>query len=160
MGLWAVTGTRRNPLVMAALMLLLGMSAAEACSSLEPPQTRAQLFARASAVFVAHLLRTEEIKATTPFGDQPLPVVEATFRTIEVFKGRPPADERVRSLVYGPGNCSLPLLSGLDYVFFLYDNDSNFVLLLPGGNEMYFNLEGTSAKETMEDLRKLANQVR
>lgn len=109
-------------------------------------------------MFVAHLLATKEIEAATPLGGQLLPVVEATFRTIEVFKGHPPADDTVRSLVYGPGNCSLPLLSGLDYVFFLYDDDDNFVLMLPGGNEMYFSLKSTAAKETMEELRKLASQ--
>jgi hypothetical protein len=134
--------------------LLACMSTAQACSSTEPPQSRAQLFARASTVFTAHLLRTEEIPPTiTPMAD-----VEATFRTIEIFKGQPPADGKVRTFVYGPGNCSVPLLAGSDYLFFLYEN--NYVLLLPGGFELFWNLEGTEAREILTEIRELAKKGR
>jgi hypothetical protein len=148
----------RDLIVTAGLTFLTSVGAVQACSSLQPPQTEDQLFARASAVFLAHLLRTEEINATTPLLKESQPVVEATFRALEVFKGQPPTDGKVRSIVYGPGNCSVPLLAGSDYLFFLYDSTRNFVLQLPGGSQMFINLEGREAKKILNQLRELANK--
>jgi hypothetical protein len=143
----------RDLAVLGALVLVVNVGTAQACSSTEPEQTRAQLFARASSIFTAHLLRTEEIPAT----GRPIADVEATFRTIEVFKGQPPATGKVRTLVYGPGNCSVPLLAGADYLLFLYDSD--YVLLLPGGSELIWNLEGRVAKKLLAELRELAKKT-
>jgi hypothetical protein len=112
------------------------------------------LFAQASTVFTAHLLRTEEISAKIAHHSEP--VVEAAFRTIEIFKGQPPTDGKIMSPVYLPGNCSVPLLAGSDYLIFLYD--SNVVLMLPGGTEMFWNLEGIEAKRILNELRELAGK--
>lgn len=86
-----------------------------------------------------------------------LPEVEATFRTIEIFKGQPPPDGKVRSFVFGPGNCSVPLLAESDYLFFLYD--SNRVLLLPGGSDLVWDVKGTAATKVFEELRELAKKA-
>ncbi|MBV8536257.1 MAG: hypothetical protein JO128_11730 [Alphaproteobacteria bacterium] len=85
------------------------------------------------------------------------PDVEASFRTIEIFKGYPPADGKVRSPAFGPGNCSVPLLAGSDYILFLYENN---LVLLPGGSELVFNLEGTEVKKALGELRELAKTNR
>ena len=141
-------------------LLTASVSTAQACSPSpsDPPQSQPQLFARASTVFVAHLLRTEEIAAATPLNPEPGPVVEATFQTIEVFKGQPPPDQRVRSPVFAPGNCSVPLLAGSDYLFFLYSADANFVLMLPGGSTLIWDVNGSATKEELGQLRKLAKK--
>lgn len=81
--------------------------------------TDEQLYKSASAVFVAHITKTEE-KSSPVGGDKrlPWPIVEGNFKLIEILKGEPPADGKVKDLVFGPGNCSLGLFAGLDYVFF------------------------------------------
>jgi hypothetical protein len=94
-------------------------------------------FARARTVFAARVVRTEE--AQMLLGREIRTIVEATFRVSEVFKGAPPQEQKVRSLVYGPTNCTIPLLVGWDYVFFLSsDDDRNFVYT-PGGHAYPLN---------------------
>jgi hypothetical protein len=139
-------------------MLLAVTGAANACSSLEGPPTEEQLFAKASAVFLAHVVRTEETQGANPLlvSHPTSAMVDATFRVIEVLKGEPPADGKVRSLVYGAGNCSVALLAGLDYLVFL--QDGNFVLW-PGGTMAFFNLDGTEPKRLLEKFRNLAKQA-
>src|SRR5262249_47367517 len=112
----AAAGGAMRRLTLSGLLLLIATGAAMACSSIEPVSDE-RSFANASAVFVGHVLRTEETQSPDP---QPADhattrMVEATVRTIEVLKGQPPADGKVRSLVYGPGNCSVALLAGVDY---------------------------------------------
>jgi hypothetical protein len=134
------------------LPLLLAMVTLDAlaCSTLGPPPTVEENFAAASAVFVAHITKTEEI---LPAKDGvPIPVVAGTFRVLEVLKGMPPADNKVESVVFGPGNCSVPLLAGWDYVFFLRDGRQ---LVSIFGTESFFNIHGTEPKKLLEKLRQL-----
>ena len=71
--------------------LLLGnTTSAWACSY--ERRSDGQLFAKASAVFIAHVVRTEETTGVSPLSDKPEPLVEATFRLVETLKGRPPPD--------------------------------------------------------------------
>ena len=103
-------------------------------------------------------------EAQIVFDGKTWPIVEGTFRTIEVLKGEPPQDQKVRSLVYGPGNCTIPLLSGWDYVFLLghitfADSDHNLVSW-PDGSFGLFNIEGTEAKRKLDELRKLSRETK
>jgi hypothetical protein len=143
----------RNLLLGAALLLLAGTTAAMACSTTQPPPTTEEQFAKATRVLVARIVRTEEARMVLPPADE-MPIVEGTVRVIEILKGQPPEDGKVRSLVYGPGNCTIPLLAGWDYVFFLYE-DKNFVQWL-GGSVGNWSLEGKEAKSLLEKLRKLS----
>jgi hypothetical protein len=138
-------------------MLLTATGAGRACSSLEPV-TEERSFAKASAVFLAHVIRTEETEGENPLliNHPTAPMVEATFPVIEVLKGQPPADGKVRSLVVGYGNyCSIPLFAGLDYVFFV--EDGNFISLL-GGTRPFITINGYEPKRLIEKLRALAKQ--
>jgi hypothetical protein len=146
-------------LIAGSLSLVLAMPAM-ACSSLKPFPTEDQLFASSSAVFLAHLQRVEEVGSVTPNtehgagnGDK---IVEGTFRLLETIKGQPPADNKIKSLAYGTGNCSLPLLAGNDYLFFL--ESDNFVLLWHGGAEALINIESAPTREMLDKLRNLARQ--
>src|SRR5262249_18612234 len=129
-----------------ALLLVAGTQAARACSysfGHEPPSDE-QLFSQASTVFVAHVFRVEkagvvsqrELLAFPPWrvespppksaieSKPPIPAIEATFRVVEVFKGEPPSDGKVRAPIYM--HCVGPaLLAGSDHVFFLHEG--NFV---------------------------------
>jgi hypothetical protein len=107
-------------------MLLLGISAASACSW-DQTITDEQRLSRANSVFIAHVIRTEEIEPPHSGADvsrffADAPIIRATFRTVEVFKGQPPVDATIRSVVFGGGNCTLPIIAGLDYLVFLSDD--------------------------------------
>jgi hypothetical protein len=129
---------------------------ASACSVSKPP-TDEERFKNASAVFVAHLTKAEEGDALRR-GSQPAgpvtqePTVVGTFRVIEVLKGTPPEDRTVRDYVFAPGNCSLGLFPGIDYLFFLHGD--NWVLW-PGGSKGILNLQAPPVQQLLEKLRKL-----
>src|SRR5262249_55218590 len=132
---------RRQLFLLLAILLCTKAETATACSRVDQPPSDEELFAKASAVFVGHVIRVEEAGTVslsellayppwvTPEWRQPkaileslppTPAVEATFRVVEVFKGQPPADGKIRAPV---GNyCTGPLLlPGSDHVFFLHD---------------------------------------
>jgi hypothetical protein len=160
-------------LSLCAALALAGASAASACWPADRPLNTEELatwkgptieeqFAKATAVFVARIVRTEETRID--MGGSTRPVVEATFQTIEVLKGRPPEDQKVRSLVFGPGNCTIPILAGWSFVLFLrqdtesvlvQDNAWNFVWWTTGSFPA-LNLEAKDVKEELAKLRKLA----
>jgi hypothetical protein len=109
-------------------------------------------FAKATTVFVARIERTEEAQMVAHGASET--IVEGTFRTIEVLKGQPPKDRKVRSLVYTGSNCTIPLR--WHYVFFLRsDNDSNLVWW-PTGSFGTDNLGGSEPKSILEERRKLS----
>jgi hypothetical protein len=130
-------------LIIAALpcLILIGTSGALACSPAPPNLSIPEKFAKASAVFAARIFRTEEV-----FGKG----IEATFRVIEIFKGQPPSDQKVRSMEFRPGACGFPLMAGIDHLFFLAEgqtdvwlnNDSAraFVAELPHGQKLLAEL--------------------
>jgi hypothetical protein len=145
-----------------ALLLSMG-GAACACSSRESSASDEERYGKASAVFVAHIVRTDETRASVRGSNEPLAIVEGTFRVVEVLKGRPPEDRKIRDLVYGPGNCSLGLLAGIDYLVFLYKDsyvlwpgeaESNFVLW-PGGSRPFIDISASEPKRLLEKLRAL-----
>ena len=84
-------------------------------------------------------------------------VVEANYEVKEVFKGTPPASGIVRDFPFGPGNCSLGLLPGVEYVF--YPDENNFVLIF-SGSFGFINAEGNDVKPRLEALRQQASANR
>jgi hypothetical protein len=118
------------------------------------PRSSEELFADASTVFRA---RVTEVKLAT-LADPSIPtehveVVEGRYEIREVFKGAPSRTGIVRDLPFGPGNCSLGLLPGMEYVFFPGEHE---MVLLPSGSFAFFNAEGSEVKPRLEALRKLA----
>jgi hypothetical protein len=93
-------------------------------------------------------------------GGRTMPIVEATFRTIEVLKGQPPVDQKIRSLVFGPGNCTIPILTGWTHVLFLgpggpfIDTDDKNLIWSTSGSFPAPNLDAKGVKEELEKLRK------
>jgi hypothetical protein len=133
---------------------ILSVGSTHACSVAEgsPEPTKEALFAEASTVFVGHVVFVEEVAAQ--HRDPNEPVLEAKFRVTEVLKGQPPADNKVRSFGYGPGNCTAPMLAGMDYLFFLHQGVQNFVDW-PSGTETFFNINGTETQALLARLRAL-----
>ncbi len=125
-----------------------------ACSITGEKPTDEQLFAKANSVFVAHVYRTEEKSFQPTDSKESIAAVEADFCVIEVLKGKPPADNKVKDFVFGPGNCSLGLLAGFDYLFFVPNGPDNLVLW-PTGSRALFNLKGTEVVKTLSNFRRL-----
>jgi hypothetical protein len=80
--------------VLLAVLLLGRPEAARACSWYPRPSDE-DLFSKASAVFVARVVRAEAVETQYPRAGRG-PGVEATFRLIEVLEGQPPADGKAR----------------------------------------------------------------
>jgi len=111
--------TRRRWLdvVLSALALvILGSSTAWGCSCVKRDEQ--QLYADAEAVFLAEVTDTHLKRAGTSKGP-PGDVVEARVDILEYFK-KPGYDiETVRDAPFGIGNCSIGLMSGVKYIFFV-----------------------------------------
>jgi hypothetical protein len=137
------------------LLWLWGMPNGHACS-LGPPgtpePTEEDLFSKASAVFIGHLTKTEEIMPRGK-GKYEAGEIEGTFNLVEVLKGEPPADHKIKSMIYGPGNCTLPLLSGFDYILFT-NNDDKYITTF-SGSSAELNLDAPRVRERLERLRAL-----
>lgn len=140
-----------------ALVLLVNTAPVRACSF--ERLSDEQLFSRASTVFVARIVRTDEATGLLSLSDKPEAIVEASFRVIEVLKGQPPQNGKVKSRAWGGGNCSVPLVAATDYLFFLHGNE---YVLLPGGSRIIL-LEGVQSvvgetESVLERLRALSDR--
>jgi hypothetical protein len=143
--------------IVPGLAALLVASSAAACSSLKHPSAE-ELFAKATSVFRARVTEARLATFANPMKSaERVEVVEARYEITEVFKGNPSPSGVVRDLPFGPGNCSLGLLPGTEYVFFPGEND--FVLIY-SGSFAFFNAEGSEVKPQFEALRKLGAQAR
>jgi hypothetical protein len=138
--------------IFAILSMFLSVQAM-ACSSLSHP-TDSELFAGAKAVFRARVTEAKLAKFANPYNpSEVVEVVEAKYEIREVYKGTPSASGVVRDLPFGPGNCSLGLMPGMEYVFY---PDKNDMVLIFSGSFGYFNADGTEVKPKLEALRTLS----
>jgi hypothetical protein len=142
-------------IALAFAAIMFSANIAFACSTRGPDgsPTIEQLFAKSTSVFVAHILRTQE--SALKVSD--IPIIEGEFRLVEVIKGTPPPDYKVRDFVYGYGNCSLGLLAGLDYVFFIQKENHDLVVW-PSGSQPLININGKESAEFLEKLRRLQEE--
>jgi len=107
-------------LIRLAVMIAIAVmtSPAFACSRVGGPPTVAESLASADEVFIAHLVSVKEIVMKGPEREEG-PILEGQYRLIEVLKGKPARSGKVHDLPFGPGNCSLGLMVGWDYVFMI-----------------------------------------
>jgi len=141
--------------LVAAAVLAAASADLSACSTIPPELS----YEQASTVFVGHIIRTEEAEALRESADSPpIPVVEASLRVMEVLKGKPPMDGKVKTAV-ATISCNAPLIRGFDYVIFLHSEDS---LRPPNlGAYLLSSLDrdpafGTDTRRVLEKLRSLS----
>jgi hypothetical protein len=79
-------------------------------------------------------------------------ILEARYEVKEVLKGTPPTSGVVKDLPFGPGNCSLPLHLGLEFVFMPDEFDMEQIST---GSFGYFNPEGTAILPRLASIRAL-----
>jgi hypothetical protein len=144
-------------LLLVASVVLVNTTPVRACSY--EKFSDEQLFAKASAIFVAHVTRTEEATGASPLSGKREVIVEGSFRVIETLKGQAPADGKVKSPIWSNGNCGVLLVAAVDYLFFLHDD--NYVLI-PGGSRSIV-LDGAESVETsslLQGLRALSDKAK
>ena len=142
----------------ALLAILLAASAlrTQACSLPEPPSEEAK-FEQAKEVFLARIVRVEETGTSARIGTSETSTVQGTYKLIEVFKGEPKDNGTVLDFVFTPGNCSLGIMPGLYYVFFI--RPENRLVLWINGSRGYLNLDGSVPKRDLERFRELGRKA-
>jgi hypothetical protein len=138
-----------------AILLLLPVRAG-ACSMPEPASEE-EKFAQAKEVFLARVVRVEETGKPERIGGSEIKTVQGTYKLLEVFKGEPKDGDKVLDFVFTPGNCSLGIMPGLFYVFFV--RPENRLVLWVNGSRGYINLEGSVPKADLERFRALARKT-
>jgi hypothetical protein len=128
-----------------------------ACSSLEYT-TDEQNFQKANEVFIARIVGTDEKTFHNERFVNGIPVVEGRYHLVETLKGHPSQDGIVRDFVYSKGNCSLGLLTGITYLFFISD-DSRLVLT-PDGSRGIINMDAEPIRQTLTKLRELSKNIK
>ena len=129
-----------------------------ACSTLHPLTLQQQVDAAAN-IFRARVVEA----AVKPVGTLPegwaspspeiAEIVEARIELRELIKGHAPAEGIVRDFPFMPGNCSLGLMPGVEYLFM---PDANGFVLIPTGSFGYINAQGTETKATLDEVRTAA----
>ena len=141
--------------VLSACLLFAPLRAA-ACS-VEERISDEEKFARAKEVFLARVIRVEEAATPARWGSVEFKAVQGTYKLLEVFKGEPKDGDTVLDFVFNPGNCSLGIMAGLYYVFFI--RPENRLVLWVGGSRGYINLEGSVPKADIARFRTLGRKT-
>ena len=95
---------------------------AQACSCLGDRDTKS-LYNHAAAVVLAEITSTKLVKTT--YSDHDIEYIVADIDVIETFKKGDEPITQVADLVLEIGNCSIGLMSGLEYVFFIRNNNED-----------------------------------
>jgi len=140
------------------LAILVAASAlrAEACS-IRDLATEEEKFAQAKEVFLARIVRIEETAKPERLGNTDIKAVQGTYKLVEVFKGEPKDSDTVVDFVFNPGNCSLGIMAGLHYVFFI--RPENRLVLWVYGSRGYMNLDGSVPRKDLARLRELGGKA-
>ena len=140
---------------LATFLALLAAARADACS-IRDLSTEEEKFARAKDVFLARIVRVEETGKAERMAGGEVKTVQATYKLLEVFKGDPKDGDTVLDFVFTPGNCSLGIMPGLYYVFFI--QPENRLVLWVNGSRGYINPDGSVPKADFERFRALARK--
>jgi hypothetical protein len=140
----------------AVLVLILTALRGEACS-IRDLATEEEKFAQAKEVFLARVVRVEESSKPERIGSTEIKAVQGTYKLVEVFKVEPKDNDTVVDFVFNPGNCSLGIMAGLHYVFFI--RPENRLVLWVYGSRGYMNLDGSTPKKDLARLRELGGKA-
>lgn len=140
----------------AILLLFLTAFRAEACS-IRDLASEDEKFAQAKEVFLARIVRVEESAKPERIGSTEIKAVQGTYKLLEVFKGEPKDNDTVVDFVFSPGNCSLGIMAGLHYVFFI--RPENRLVLWVYGSRGYINLDGSVPKKDLARFRELGGKA-
>lgn len=156
-----MTSLNAATIIIAYSLLVIFNSSAKACQFEDSSASIDVFYKKATTVFTAHLNETRERRdyILRVLIDKPVPIVEGKFEVVEELKGKPPTDGIVRDLPFGPGNCSIPLLVGLDYLFMWGETDGEYHYVgMPTGSRPLHSLKSEAAQKFIAQLRELKDQ--
>jgi len=118
----------------AAILISLSAVDAQACSCLSVPDK--QRHSEASDVFIGTVIETKLIRKTEKFDEHEVSTdyVEAKIRKTKTIKGEASEYTEVLDKVANGANCAIGLITGRDYLFYLYDDN---VLSICEGSRLY-----------------------
>ncbi len=138
---------------------------AVACSRIGGPPILQESFRASDEVFIAHLVSAAEIQFPGDDGDDEEDRfdrigIEGRYTLIESLKGSPAKQGIVHDFPFGPGNCSLGLLPGWDYVFFVETKPEHpgirWVGMFSGSFPLGpYRSSGTAEEKELVELRAL-----
>ena len=118
---------------------------AGACSG--PRYTGKAAFENAKRVFRAKILQTELVFENYEGSDYE--IINSKYELLEVYKGNVSENGIVKTIPFFPGNCSVALLTGSEYVIYLGEDDFVYDF---NGTWGYLDSE---IKKTAEELREI-----
>lgn len=128
--------------------LILSLSAVDcfACSCLN--LSTQQRYQKASDIFLGKVIETKLVSETQGFGEQEITShkVRATISVTREIKGKHSQQIDVEDSVADGANCGVGLLTGREYLFYLYDDQS---VSICGGSKLYNEF---SDKDLIEEL--------
>ena len=118
-------------------------------------------FNEADTVLLAEVTNTRLVK--TSYEGEELEIVEADFKAIEIFKEGAETTNFVRGLSFGFGNCSVGLMSGMEYIFYIsteneeYGEEFNYFVNMCDGSTAV-NIHRNNFEEELEKLRNFGKK--
>jgi len=136
------------------VFILLAITSVQglACSRLGKEPSLTEKFVEADGVALVKITSTRLVVDDSTKDVWERETVEATYDVLEAFKGdhsRPV----VREMVFGPGNCTFPLLTGNIYVLFIEKGNRSISSM--NGTQILWNVDGTEVKPMLAQLRSL-----
>jgi hypothetical protein len=152
----------RKQLLVLPLLFFVHSELVCACSCISA--TEEEYFA--AAAYVAHIKVTaailrpiQELKGEVPDIDDTVDkipeYVRVSFDALAVFKNTGQLPPYLREIPFGPGNCMIGLMPGMEYVIYL-DADAKGFTSLCSGSFGIFNREGTEVRPKLQRLREMA----
>lgn len=135
-----------------SFILLAILSAQSLACSVSKAPSLSEKFGAAEGVALVKIISTRLVVDNNRKDEWERETVEATYEVLEAFKGdhsRP----IVREMVFGPGNCTIPLLTG--NMYFLFIEKGSKTINWPSGSEMIWNIDGDNVKPILTELRSL-----
>ena len=132
-----------------SFVLLTILSAQSFACSVSKEPALSEKFAAAGGVALVKIISTRLIVDNSKKDEWERETVEATYEVLEAFKGdhsRPV----IREMVFGPGNCTVPLLTG--NMYFLFIQKENGTINWTTRSEMIWNIDGDNVKPILAEL--------
>ena len=106
-----------------AVLMVLNVIDAHACSCLAVPDE--QRYSDASDIFVGKVVETKLISKLEPFADKEgsMENIAAKIKVVKAIKGDSAEEVDVLDGVANGANCAVGLMTGREYLFYLYDNN-------------------------------------
>jgi len=124
---------------------------ADACSG--PSYTGKAAFDNAKRVFRAKILQTEIV--FEDFKGSDYEIIDSKYELLEIYKGNVSENGVVKTIPFSPGNCSVALLTGSEYIIYLGEDDFVYDF---NGTWGYLDSENKKKAEELKEIKSYASK--